>query len=317
MSPPGPSEKKPLRWALAAAFLFGLSTPLAKPLAQTVSPLWLAGFFYAGSILGILPGFFPGLGMGPRSPREFLSLATLNRTEKLSLAASILIGGAIAPIFLIVGLTRFPASRGSLLLNAEAVFTVIIAHFLFRETMTRKLLVGVSLGSLGCGIVSLQEAGNGLSGAFLFLSAAFLWALDTNLLRFLTGINPLVLTLWKGIGSSLILLPLAWRFEPSRHSATIVLTALGVGALGYGLSLVFFLRSIRILGVSRTGAWFGLSPFLGAMLSILFLGEPLTSRFLIAAGVLLVAILFLQDFALPPNRIFRATGKKEPDQFKR
>ncbi|MHB1607015.1 MAG: DMT family transporter [Leptospirales bacterium] len=305
-----PEEKKSLKWALVAAFLFGLSTPLSKPLAEIVSPLWLAGFFYAGSLLGIIPGFLPRLGMAPRSTREFFSLTALSRRETLALSASILIGGAIAPIFLIEGLTRFPASRGSLLLNGEAIFTVLIAHFLFRELMTGRLFVGVSLGSLGCGIVSLQETGNGFNGAFFFLAAAFLWALDTNLLRFLTGINPLVLTLWKGIGSSLILLPLAWKFAPAPPSGTIVLMALGVGGLGYGLSLVFFLRSIRILGVSRTGAWFGLSPFLGATLSILFLGEPLTTGFLMAAGVLLVAVLFLQDFGVPWKKwIRKSVGK--------
>ncbi len=309
MNQPVAETKKTLIWALLAAFLFGLSTPLAKPLTQIVPPLWLAGFFYAGSLLGTIPGFLLRLQMGPRSTGEFFSLGKLSRRETLSLATSILIGGGLAPLFLIVGLTHFPASRGSLLMNGEAIFTVLIAHFLFREQMTGKLLIGVSLGSLGCGIVSLQDTGSGLNGAFLFLLAAFLWALDSNILRFLTGINPLVLTVWKGLGSAAILLPLAGILEPVPHSPKIILMSLGVGALGYGLSLVFFLRSIRILGVSRTGAWFGFSPFLGAVLSILFLGDPVTPNLLTAAGILLVAILFLQDFALPGKGTHQRMGR--------
>lgn len=298
-----PGEPKTLRWALLAALLSGISIPLAKPLTSHLSPLWLAGLFYTGSLLGITPGFYHKFGMAPESLREFLSINRLKRREALVLSASIIVGGAIAPIFLIAGLTRFPASRGSLLLNAEAVFTVFLAHFFFREKMTRHLFVGVLLGSLGCGIVSLQETGKGLDGSLYFLFAAFFWALDTNLLRYLTGINPLVLTVWKGAGSSMILLPLAWRFEPSPYSGMMILMAIGVGSIGYGLSLVFFLRSIQVLGVSRTGAWFGVSPFLGAGLSILFLGEPVTIYFLVSAGILLVAVLFLQDFGIPWKQI--------------
>jgi hypothetical protein len=39
--------------ALAAAFLFGSSTPLARALVGSIDPAWLAGCLYAGSGLGL------------------------------------------------------------------------------------------------------------------------------------------------------------------------------------------------------------------------------------------------------------------------
>ncbi len=282
-----------------AALLFGVSTPLSKPLALEMSPLWLAGFFYTGSLLGILPGFFPRLGMRPASTASFLSIGVLERAEKVALAASILIGGVVAPVLLVIGLTRFPASRGSLLMNAESVFTVLFAYILYRERMTLRLMVGAALGSTGCAVASLNHASGGSGGALFFLSAALLWALDTNILRVLSGVNPLAVTVWKGIGSALFLIPAAALTGPPPHSPVLVLWALVVGSFGYGFSLVCFLRSIRGIGVSRTGAWFGFSPFIGAVLSIALLKEPVTPAFLIASGILLLAVLTLQGFRMP------------------
>lgn len=289
-------------WAVAAAFLFGVSTPLSKPLALEVSPIWLAGLFYAGSLLGILPGFLPRFGMRPESVRSFLALGDLKGTEKAALAASILIGGVLAPVLLILGLTQFPASRGSLLMNAESVFTVLLAYLLFRERITGRLLVGAALGSAGCAVASLNDSGSGFGGAFFFLSAALLWALDTNILRWLSGINPLAVTVWKGIGSAAFLIPAAFLTEPRPASGALVVWALGVGSFGYGFSLICFLRSIRSIGVSKTGAWFGFSPFIGAALSVLLLNEPVTGGLLAASGILFLAVLILQDFGRPGLR---------------
>jgi drug/metabolite transporter (DMT)-like permease len=45
------------------------------------------------------------------------------------------------------------------------------------------------------------------------------------------------------------------------------LACLGVGAVGYGISLVFFVLALRGIGAARTGALFGAAPFMGAALS--------------------------------------------------
>lgn len=301
-------------WGLLAAILFGLSTPMAKPLTAIVPPVWLATIFYGGSLFGILPGMFTRMGLRPDSPGDFWIPGKLTSRETLALAASILFGGVLAPVALIVGLTGFPASRGSLLLNAESLFTVLIATVLFREKVTGWILSGVLLGSAGCVILSFQKTENSYHGAFFFFLAAFFWALDTNILRFLSNVNPLVITVWKGAGSTLLLLPMAWSTETFSGSPEIILESLLVGALGYGFSLVVFLLSLRSVGVVQTGAWFGFSPFIGAGLSIVVLKEPLTRSFLFSAIILFLAMIALRRGAAGQSGIEDTSGRISPDK---
>lgn len=303
-----PAFRKFPSWGLLAAILFGLSTPMAKPLTTIVPPVWLAALFYGGSLLGILPGLFSRMDLRPASWKDFWIPGKLTPREKGAFAVSILFGGVLAPMALIVGLTGFPASRGSLLMNAEALFTVLIATVLFREKVTGWILSGVVLGSAGCTILSFQKTENSFHGAGYFFLAALFWAFDTNILRFLSNVNPLVVTVWKGAGSTILLLPLAWASEPFVGSTKVILESLLVGALGYGFSLVVFLRSLRTIGVVQTGAWFGFSPFIGAWGSIVFLKEPMTDSFLFSAAILFLAILALRKGSEQPCRMEDASG---------
>lgn len=49
-----------------------------------------------------------------------------------------------------------------------------------------------------------------------------------------------------------------------------------VGFFGVGVSLILFVLALRHLGTARTGAYFSLAPFIGAVVAILLLREPLT-----------------------------------------
>ena len=65
-----------------------------------------------------------------------------------------------------------------------------------------------------------------------------------------------------------------------------------VGFLGVGVSLVLFMLALRHLGAARTGAYFSLAPFIGALIAVVLLYEPVTAQ-LIAAGLLMGAGLWL------------------------
>jgi drug/metabolite transporter (DMT)-like permease len=52
------------------------------------------------------------------------------------------------------GLTRMPASGASLLLNAEGVFTALLAWFVFRENFDRRIAVGMVLIVAGATVLS-------------------------------------------------------------------------------------------------------------------------------------------------------------------
>src|SRR5262249_37777762 len=96
--------------ALLSAALFGASTPLAKLLLGSTSPLLLAGLLYLGAGLGL------GVWLGLR--REFKPVA---RGDLPWLAGAVIAGGIAGPALLMLGLARTDAASASLLLNLEAV----------------------------------------------------------------------------------------------------------------------------------------------------------------------------------------------------
>ena len=71
--------------------------------------------------------------------------------------------------------------------------------------------------------------------------------------------------------------------------STVTMAAL-LGFFGYGVSLTLFVLALRHIGAARTGAYFSLAPFVGALISVLILGDRLTMQFLIAAALMGVGV---------------------------
>jgi len=69
-----------------------------------------------------------------------------------------------------------------------------------------------------------------------------------------------------------------------------VLAALGLGFLGYGLSLSLFVWALRHLGTARTGAYFSVAPFFGAATALAVLSERPGTTFWIAAGMMVMGV---------------------------
>jgi drug/metabolite transporter (DMT)-like permease len=230
--------------ALGAALLFGAGTPLAKQLLGETSPWLLAGLLYLGS----------GAGLFLLRRIRCATPVSLPRKEGLWLAGAVAAGGIIGPVLLMWGLARMPASGASLLLDAEAVFTALLAWIVFRENFDRRIALGMALIVAGAVALSWPHAVN--LGQFLpalaVLGACCAWAVDNNLTRKVSLADASWTATVKGLvaGSvnTLLAVSTGIAFPP------LIITAAG-GALGfvsYGLSLVLFVIALRELGTART-----------------------------------------------------------------
>ena len=112
------SNRKGPGYALAAAALFGASTPLAKILLGQLEPILLAGLLYLGSGLGLTTWLLVRRQFIKEQSRE----ARLRLADLPWLGSAIITGGVAGPILLLIGLRLTPASSASLLLNLEGVF---------------------------------------------------------------------------------------------------------------------------------------------------------------------------------------------------
>ena len=270
--------------AVASAFLFGLSTPCAKLLVGETVPLLLAGLLYAGS------------GLGLAVIRLLLPVpadeAPIARADLPWLAGAIAAGGILGPVLLMTGLRSTPASAASLLLNLEGVFTALLAWFVFRENYDRRVAVGFALIVTG-GVALSWEGGAGGRfalplGSLAITAACLCWAVDNNLTQRISGADPLLLAAIKGGVAGSVNLALAMATGAGWPSAGLVVSALGLGFLGYGVSLTLFVLALRHLGTARTGAYFSLAPFFGAVVSLVVLREPIGAG-LVAAGILMAS----------------------------
>jgi drug/metabolite transporter (DMT)-like permease len=271
--------------ALLAAVLFGASAPISKLLLREFDPIPLAAFLYLGSGMGSWLLFaFRQKGSG-RPERE----SHLSRGDLPWLAGAVLAGGVGAPILLLIGLNRTPASLAALLLNFESVATTLIAILAFREAVDRRILWAVGLITLASILLTWNGGNWGVSlGALTVVGACFLWGLDNNFTRQISARDPLIIVGIKGLGAGSFSLALALGLGKPLPTIGLMALALLVGAICYGVSLQLFILALRSLGAARTGTLFGIAPFAGATLALLFLGDKPLALFWVALPLMLL-----------------------------
>lgn len=288
--PSASSQARGAAYGLTAAALFGVSPPLAKLLLPEAGPLLIAGLLYLGAGLGL---FAFELLFYRRSSAPHQE-APIRWSDARLLAGIILAGGALGPVLMLWGLERLSAVLASLLLNLEAPLTMVLAVFLFREHLGRWEVAGASLIFVGAAVLSYQpQALHGdVLGFLALLGACLCWAIDNNLMQQLSLRDPIVATRLKTLGAGTCTLSLAVATGQSLPSLSILLSALVLGLISYGLSLVLDMRALRILGAAREAGYFATAPFIGAVAAVPILGERWgTSEGL--ATTLMAAGLFL------------------------
>lgn len=271
--------------ALAAAALFGASTPFAKLLLGEVSPVVLAGLLYLGSGIG-LALLRLALSRGEH-PRE----ARLARDDWGWLAGAILAGGVAAPVLLLWGLAGSGAAETSLLLNFEGLITVLVAGALFREAVGVRLwLAALVMLSGGLALAYDPRAPLAFSPQSLAVVGACLcWALDNNLTRKVAGADPVVTAMIKGLAAGSFNLALGLALGGTLPAPAAAAGAIALGFVAYGVSLVLFIYALRHLGAARTGAHFSIAPFIGAAIAVPLLGEALTLGLIAATALMAIA----------------------------
>jgi drug/metabolite transporter (DMT)-like permease len=290
-----PSQHHHLRagplFALASAFLFGTSTPIAKLLLGITDPLLLAGLLYLGSGTGLAL-----VKIGGRSLDLGRSEAPLRIRDLPWLAAIVLFGGILGPALLMSGLTLAPASTGALLLNTEGLATMAIAWLVFRENVDRRIFTGAIAILAGAVLLAWPEAtraGPQLNwGGVLIVLACVSWGIDNNLTRKLSVADPLQIAIIKGFTAGAVNLSLALVHRAQLPQLSTLAAAAAVGFFGYGVSLVLFVLGLRHLGAARTGAYFSTAPFIGAALALPLFGEA-PSPTLIAAALMMAIGVYI------------------------
>jgi drug/metabolite transporter (DMT)-like permease len=280
---------------VASAALFGLSAPLSKRLLPTIAPIMLAGLLYLGA--------GAGLTIVARLTRR--PWPRFKRADWLTLGVIAAVGGFLSPTLLMFGLQRVSGLVGSLLLNLEAVSTMVFAVTWFREQLNVTEWLGAALivgGAAAIGYSPGSLAADGV-GVLAIAGACIGWGLDNNLTQRVSSYDPVAVVQVKALSAGVANVLLALVIGQRTHVSARLGDALCVGFFCYGISIVLDVYALRLLGAAREAAVFATAPFLGAIAAIVILGERPGLREAVA-GLLMAA--GIAAFRVRPSRALQA-----------
>ena len=257
-------EKGAVGWAVLAAALYAVSTPVSKLLLREVAPAMLAALLYLGAGIGML-----GMGMARGRRGSMRRGRRLDRRD-LPYTAGMVVLDIAAPLCLMAGLTRTTSANASLLNNFEIVSTALIALLIFKERIGPRLWLAIGLITGACMLLSFED-GSSLqfsSGSLFVLLACICWGLENNCTRMISQCDPLEIVVIKGFGSGIGSLGIALAMGQQIPAPRSLLAALLLGFVAYGLSIFFYVYAQRTLGAAKTSAYYAVSPFLGTALSL-------------------------------------------------
>ncbi|HHY27873.1 MAG TPA: DMT family transporter, partial [Desulfitobacterium dehalogenans] len=278
-----PKKTSAIFFAVLAALLFGISSPVSKLLLAEISPTMMAALLYLGAGLGMCV-----VRLFNHTQGSEVKEARITQKDFPYVLAMIVLDIA-APVFLMVGLALSSAAHASLLGNFEIVATSLIALLIFKESIGKRLWAALALITLSSIILSVEDLSNftfSLGSIFVLLSC-ICWGFENNCTRKLSIKDPMDIVILKGLGSGIGALALALLLKEGFSSIVYSLCALLLGFVAYGLSIFFYVRAQRELGAARTSAYYALAPFIGVGLSFGIFREIPTPSFLIALGIMI------------------------------
>ncbi|MBA3847395.1 MAG: DMT family transporter [Planctomycetes bacterium] len=270
--------------ALGAAAAFGATTPLVKRLGVGAGPFSTAMLLYLGAAL------FAGIA-SVRAARN----APFERRHVLVLVSVAVSGAFLAPVLLAWGLQRASGASGSLMLNLEAVFTVVLGLLINREGISPRVWLAMALIAGGGALMVLdrgQDSSAQVIGLAAVAAATMAWALDNTLSRRLAELQPDRVVLGKALLGATLSGGTAWMVDERFPAGSAALGLVACGMIGYGVSLRMYLLAMRRLGSARTGSVFATAPFIGAVIAGL-LGDSLGGWLSFAALPLMVGGVYL------------------------
>lgn len=282
------SQKTAIFWAILAAGLYALNAPVSKLLLEEVPPTMMAALLYLGAGMGLAV-----VRLVQRMTGKGKKESPLTKKD-MPYTVGMVVLDIAAPIFLMVGLTMTTAANASLLNNFEIVATAVIALFIFREAISRRLWLAIVLVTISSAILSVEDVTSFTFsyGSIFVLLACVCWGLENNCTRMISHKDPLEIVVIKGFGSGLGSLVLAFFLGESALPLVYGVCTLLLGFVAYGLSIFFYIYAQRYLGAAKTSAYYALAPFMATALSLVIFREKPSISFFIALLIMAVGTYF-------------------------
>lgn len=268
-----------------AAALYAVNVPLSKLLLNYVEPTMMASFLYLGAGVGLFL-----YGLVEKATGKVIKREPLTKKE-LPYTIAMVVLDIAAPILLMFGIIMTNSASVSLLNNFEIVATSIIALVVFKEVISKRLWIAISLVTIASAILSFDGEGSFVfnKGSLFVLGACICWGFENNCTRMISNKSSIEIVVIKGTFSGLGSLIVALLMEEKIPSVQWVLCVMLLGFVAYGLSIHFYIMAQKDLGAAKTSAYYSVAPFLGVVFSILILNERPKIQFYVALVIMIIS----------------------------
>lgn len=197
-----------------------------------------------------------------------------------------------------------PAGMASLLLQMSPFLTVLVAVVVFKETLSLKQVVGISVALLGFLIICLFKS-DYLSyiGIGLMLLAAFFWTICNSIIKIAKPKDVVSFTVWSSlfVPIPILLLSLVYslfygvelntlvQMPTVKGWVSIIFQAVVVTLFGYAV----WTRLISKHGLAMVTPYSLLVPISGLFFGWLLYDETLSNIELLGSGLVLLGLILL------------------------
>ena len=280
-------NRKAVIFAVLAAALYALSTPFSKVIMNEIPPSFMAGFLYLGAGTGMLI-------TNAFRKDEAASVKTFSHSDIPYLIGMVVLD-IIAPIMLMLALTSSPAANISLINNFEIVATSVIALIIFREKISGKLWTGIGFITIASIMLSFEgiESLTFTRQSVYALIACLAWGFENNCTRKLSSGDPMKIVVIKGLGSGIGAIIVALCAGEQLVASALIIYALLLGFIAYGLSVFFYIKAQKELGAAKTSAYYAVSPLIGALLSLIIYRSIPDLLFLLSCMIMVIGTVIV------------------------
>ena len=292
-------------YAILAATLYAINIPLSKLLLGKFQPTVMAAFLYLGAGIGLFLYGTIEKSIGKKKKREHLTKKEIPYTVAM-VALDI-----IAPILLMFGVSITHSANASLLNNFEIVATSIIALVIFKEIISKRLWLAITLVTIASIILTFEGIDSFVfnKGSLFVLGACLCWGFENNCTKMISHKSSIEIVVIKGIFSGLGSLTVALIIGESLPLFKWVLCIMLLGFVAYGLSIHFYIMAQKELGAAKTSAYYSIAPFLGVLFSVIILSEKPKFQFFIALVIIIISTFIMIKDTLHTENINKGDNK--------
>jgi O-acetylserine/cysteine efflux transporter len=283
----GPLSSRDIFLAVSVAVVWGLTFIAIKIGVGETSPLMLSALRF---VFAAFPFVF--FVRPPNAPAWTVTLYGL------------LIGiGQFGLLFTAIHL-GFPVGLASLVVMAQAFFTIALAWVFLAENPRRPQLVGAAVAFAGMAVIGSQRLGGASFGPFLLvILASFFWGAGNVLAKAVGKVDMFAFTIWSSLAAPLPLILLSLAVDGpgplvalAHPTGKLVLCVLIVAYAGTVFGFGLWARLLQQYSAATVAPFALLVPVVGLVAGSVIFGEPLRAVELFGA-VLVMAGLALNVFS--------------------